>query len=77
MTYLIHLERYPESKILKGKKMRQHELCKEKLSSCKKAITKPPLNMKRNGEPQKVVFGQKQFLKIDSTWWGKKKTYCF
>lgn len=75
MTYLIHLERYPESRILKGKKMRQHELCKKKqnFSSCKKAITKLPLNMKRIGEPQKVVFGQKQFLKIDSTWWGKKE----
>lgn len=50
---------------------------KKNFSSCKKAITKPPLNMKKISEPQKAVFGQKQFLKIDSTWWEKKNTYYF
>lgn len=32
---------------------------KKNFSSCKKAITKPPLNMKKISEPQKAVFGQK------------------
>lgn len=59
MTHLIHRERYPESKILKKIKWGSMDYVKKNFSSCKKAITKPPLNMKRISEPQKAVFGEK------------------